>query len=321
VVLATSATHGTLYESAQKKYLVWSNLLMIKIEPSQYHLVLPLVEDVNFDKVFAQAVIDQIQNGSIFVDNIQHPNTAFISHFVSGFSLLCGNQNNDLFNHQLIEIMLKEANTKPKQIRLVTYPDTWNEKLNNLLGDRLKDYSVICNDSNLDQDEKIITLKKVLSENVLAFERVRFKFNKSVFINRQDFFNQIPKGFKLKRIDEKNYIKITGKIIPSFSWDTMEKFLSKGIGYCLLKDEMVVSTSFSSFISNDMIDVGIETDQNFRGQGLGVYPAAAMIMYCLENGFNPIWGTNFDNIGSRRVANKLGYEEDFYHPFYCSVLK
>jgi GNAT superfamily N-acetyltransferase len=217
--------------------------------------------------------------------------------------------------------MLKEAYTKPKHIRLVTFPDSWNKKLQNLLGNQLIDYSEIYHNPGQDKDEKIKTLKKVLSENVIAFERVRFKFNKVFFIDQNDSFASLPEGYELKRIDDTIYSKITGKIVPSFSWDTKENFLNKGVGYCLLKEGMVVSTSFSSFISKDMIDVGIETDLNYRGQGLGVFPAAAMIHYCLEKGYSPIWGTNSDNVGSRKVANKLGYEEDFYHPFYCSVLR
>lgn len=45
----------------------------------------------------------------------------------------------------------------------------------------------------------------------------------------------------------------------------------------------------------------------------------AMIEYCLENGFKPIWGCRKDNLASLRLAQKLGFEEKVCHPTYWSI--
>jgi RimJ/RimL family protein N-acetyltransferase len=92
------------------------------------------------------------------------------------------------------------------------------------------------------------------------------------------------------------------------------------MGFCLVKDDdTIVSTSFAAYIDNNRIDIGIETNPEYRGQGFGALTCAAMIQYCLDNGYEPIWGCRKDNMASFRLAQKLGFKETIFHPTFWAV--
>ena len=68
----------------------------------------------------------------------------------------------------------------------------------------------------------------------------------------------------IERISEKNIDRIHGRIIPSFSWDTNEAFLEKGLGYVAVEGEKIAAVAFSSAVSSDEVDIGVETDPDYR---------------------------------------------------------
>ena len=66
---------------------------------------------------------------------------------------------------------------------------------------------------------------------------------------------------KLKRISSDNYELMTGRIIPTFSWESRDEFLKNGFGYCLIEGDRMVACAFSSAISNGFVDIGVVTDE------------------------------------------------------------
>ena len=54
-------------------------------------------------------------------------------------------------------------------------------------------------------------------------------------------------------------------------------------------------------------DVSVDTIEGYRGQGLAVRAAAAMIAFMAARGKRPVWGALEDNAASLRVAAKLGF--------------
>ena len=58
---------------------------------------------------------------------------------------------------------------------------------------------------------------------------------------------------------------------------------------------------------------------DYRLKGLGAPTAAAMVRYALSNGFEPSWGCNADNTGSKQIAQSLGFEIIGSYPMYVSL--
>lgn len=119
---------------------------------------------------------------------------------------------------------------------------------------------------------------------------------------------QIPAGFELRRIDEPLARRLPSDMAnPYFleSFHSVEDFLQRGIGYCILYQGRVVSTVTSTAASTAAIDIDIETAPDFRRRGLATVVGAKVVLYCLENGLEPQWMA--ENRLSEQLARKLGY--------------
>ena len=119
----------------------------------------------------------------------------------------------------------------------------------------------------------------------------------------------LPEGFEIRRIDAENIGKLDGRIKPSFSWESDESFLKNGVGFCVMHGDTPAAWAFSAAVSDDEIDIGVETLERFRGKGLAAAAASEMIRFSLAAGKKPVWACHAGNIGSQKVAEKLGFEK------------
>ncbi|MGC5326049.1 GNAT family N-acetyltransferase [Brevibacillus sp. SYSU BS000544] len=275
---------------------------MIKLTPPHYAKVDPLLRKVPFNTLFARVVIEYKVDGQVYVDDLLNPTVSLIIHKY-GMAFLCGNYENDSFNDKLVKFLKDTPWIQFPAKYMLTYPEQWEQKLASLL-----DTDLLLADN---MDSKGIHHDS--SQFFLQTQRINYKFNPQFPLNNSN----LPAGFILKRIDADLYPKIQGSVVPEYFWDTAEDFLENGIGFSLLYDDQIVSTTFSSYIVDDQLELGVETTENFRKKGYAIYAASAMISYCLANGYEPVWACRRDNIGSSRLAESLGFVPASCHPYYC----
>lgn len=93
--------------------------------------------------------------------------------------------------------------------------------------------------------------------------------------------------------------------------------MARGMGFTAYSPEdCPISTAFAAYVIGNKFEIGIETREEFRGQGYAESVCSHMIDYCLEKGYEPVWGCNSGNTGSWKLANKLGFEEVARRPYY-----
>ncbi|MBR6918195.1 MAG: GNAT family N-acetyltransferase [Clostridia bacterium] len=136
-------------------------------------------------------------------------------------------------------------------------------------------------------------------------ERIEYKYAKNICIPQV-----LPDGFETARIDEENISEIKGRIIPSFSWESGERFLTNGYGYVALHRGKVCAVSFSSAVSSDEVDIGVETRDEYRGKGLASALSAKMCEHILNTGKRPVWAHDASNTASMKTALKCGFTID-----------
>jgi RimJ/RimL family protein N-acetyltransferase len=61
-------------------------------------------------------------------------------------------------------------------------------------------------------------------------------------------------------------------------------------------------------VHDNYLELGIETVEAYRGKGLAQSVCSALIDYCLQNNYEPVWSCRFENTASYRLAQKLGFE-------------
>lgn len=255
---------------------------MVEVSKKDYHKLIEFAEKSTCNRVYPLSIAEGNQNGQIFVDSMDNPASALFWH-QCGFAYLLGEPNDRFLSDIATRIRNGHGNN---QRRFILQIDN-NEWVN---------YFV-----NMD--------------GIIREERYSFCFQETSFSNEELV---LPDGFVMKEIDQILLSKIKGNIIPSFSWDLDIEFLSKGKGFCILFGTEIAATVFSSAVSHDEIDIGIETMEKYRKCGLATILAKRMIQYILEEHKTPVWECHTGNMGSRHVAEKVGFCVKKTHPFFRS---
>lgn len=269
---------------------------MIQLKTENYYKVLGPLSKVKFNHLFAQTVLEQKMDGEVFVDDPDDPTTYYIKHSY-GMALLFGRTDNPEFNRQLKSYLLNENNVRSASEWLQVFPSEWNDKLDQLLNENMVEPSE----------------SKPDSLQIIKWSRVNFKFQPLKYSSRQQ---EIPAGFWLEKTNPSLFEQISGSVVPSCFWRNQKEFAENAIGFSLMHNENPVSTAFASFIHDQQLEIGIETSSEFRGKGLALITCSALIDYCTENNFEPIWSCRLENTGSFLLAQKLGFEPTFIHPYY-----
>jgi GNAT superfamily N-acetyltransferase len=283
---------------------------MIELDEAYYNAVSGFLTDLKCDTVLAHSIIEKRQKGRIFVDNETNPNVALFWHYC-GMAVLSGVCNNTAFNNGIRDLLLGRFENNQKRISIGIDSPDWKLKIENLLHPQLLYYSELENSPSE-------TTEKAKSY-VLGRTRLTHKFNRDRF-KAADENIKPPEKFSLRKIDKEIYPKLFGRVIPSFSWDSEQAFFTGGTGFCLMGGDKFACSSISTFIGNGRIDIGIETNPEYRRQGLGAPTAVTMVRYCLEHGYQPVWGCLKDNIGSALIAKKVGFDNISSHPVYFSIV-
>jgi len=92
-------------------------------------------------------------------------------------------------------------------------------------------------------------------------------------------------------------------------WSSSEKFRESGFGFAALKGGSIICWCTAEYVSRDKCGIGIETQPEFENKGIATSTTAHFVSYCLSHDINPYWECAGDNIGSIRVAEKVGFEK------------
>ena len=95
---------------------------MILLDKKEYWKVSAPLGKVPINTFFALAVVEKQLTGTIYVDNIDHPETFYIIH-PYGMSLLFGKTDNDMVNSFLPGRFLNKNKVRNKHEWLQVFPD------------------------------------------------------------------------------------------------------------------------------------------------------------------------------------------------------
>ena len=95
----------------------------------------------------------------------------------------------------------------------------------------------------------------------------------------------------------------------SFSWKSSHSFLENGFGFLARsrEDGCFAAVAFSSAISPEEVDIGVETAEPYRHNGLASFLAYKMCGEIIKQGKKPVWAHAKNNTGSGRTAVSAGF--------------
>lgn len=264
---------------------------MISLQKEQYFKLLESIKSITNNNLFARSVAERVVEGEIFVDNVENPKSFYLLH-PYGMSLLFGNSKNEAFNLAFKKYALNENRSRKIIEWMQVFPADWDDVLQDLLSDNLVSLSSESTSSH------------AIEQNV----RVNFKFNKEKFLKGKLANKKSDPAVEILRTDREAFEKMTGTVVPLNFWNDADDFINKGVAFSLYYDGRLASTAFSAYLHDDKLELGIETYDEFKGKGLAYKACSALIEYCIENGFEPVWACKRDNVGSYQLAQKLGFE-------------
>jgi len=87
-----------------------------------------------------------------------------------------------------------------------------------------------------------------------------------------------------------------------------ERFITQGFGYAAVVQERVICWCTAEYVSAQRCGIGIETVPEYERRGVATATAARFVADAIGRGLTPYWECRRENIGSIRVAEKLGFE-------------
>ena len=70
----------------------------------------------------------------------------------------------------------------------------------------------------------------------------------------------------MARADRATYQDMKGSVVPMYFWENAEHFYNNGIGSSLFYEDKFASTAYSAFIHDNLLEIGIETTEEYRGR-------------------------------------------------------
>ena len=132
-------------------------------------------------------------------------------------------------------------------------------------------------------------------------------------LTKPDWRASIPSGFSVRQIDFEllatdrlRGIEILRNEIQT-GWYSVEDFLHTGFGYCLLRENEIVTWCTAEYVSAGKCGVGIETAVEHMRRGFATITASAFVEHALEQGLTPHWDSWKMNLPSVAVAHKVGF--------------
>lgn len=91
-------------------------------------------------------------------------------------------------------------------------------------------------------------------------------------------------------------------------WPSLERFREKGFGTAAVIDASIICFCTAEYVSKSKCGIGIAVIAEFQNKGIATATAAHFLEHCLNQNIVAHWECDKDNIGSVRVAEKVGFE-------------
>ena len=268
--------------------------MLHKLTPDQYPLVRAIFEPLRYNIVVG-SVIDGNTPGWVFADDAERPMTAFIWDRQDAM-LIAGDSANLAFNERLAAVIRDDIvpNARRRGIPFLSLHydrPAWEPMIETMV---LKGWG----------PHKVARYYYIL-ENLAWNWRIG-----------------MPPGSEMRPLtasllegeDMENADQARGWVL-SF-WPSLDAFEAKGVGYCVVYGETIASWCLSVFVSGKDYELGLATAPDYRGRGLAKRTAAACAEACLGRGLRVHWHCLEENLPSRRVAEKVGFDEEVRYEVY-----
>ena len=249
---------------------------MLELLPSQFPLVRPFFDPYVDHFTCAYAVLGGNSPGQVWVDDLDHPQVGLINAW-EGFHL---------FGDPACQASYPGLRAAlPPTAYLLCQPAAWAEVRSQFWNDSMARIHPRCH---------------------YRWRGPQWSAWRSALPPEYEFVAIHAEGRDIPALMEHH--EVTDRLN---GWFTPEACFNEAVGYAFLHQGKVVTVCMSDCTLGERIEIGIWTASAHRRRGLAALAAAATVEACLRKGYTHIgWQCLANNIGSRSVARKVGFELD-----------
>ncbi|NHK31150.1 MAG: GNAT family N-acetyltransferase [Asgard group archaeon] len=159
-------------------------------------------------------------------------------------------------------------------------------------------------------EEWVNKLKEFWEEKLHPYHRTKFSSKQLDIKHMQEIQKKLPEKLTIKKLTNETITKIStqAKTIISMLFQSLDDFLERNFGFCILDGDKIASLALAASPMYDKhFEIHIETDPGYQRRGLALIICAKIIEYSLQNNLVPHWDA--DNEPSAKLAIKLGFTE------------
>jgi GNAT superfamily N-acetyltransferase len=118
---------------------------------------------------------------------------------------------------------------------------------------------------------------------------------------------ELPPGFEAHRMTRELHEKSPRLDAILFRYGSLDNYLETGLDVCILHGDEYVCEAGADMDIGGVREVGLYTERQFRRCGFGTITVAHLLKWCDELGCSSYWDCVKLNIGSLKIARKLGF--------------
>jgi RimJ/RimL family protein N-acetyltransferase len=181
-------------------------------------------------------------------------------------------------------------------------------------GNRLGTVMVFYDRANI----SLVDFFKGRFQKVFEGERSLYRHTSGVSYTDTDRVWKITKALMSSGIE--NAEMITEEILGTATYEDMEDFYNRGIGYAYLHDGRICAFCTSEYPSKASIAIGIAVDEEHRRKGIAAQMTHAFLKDAKARGLSVYWECWMKNEPSYKTALKCGFEKVGDYPVLVVVL-
>lgn len=272
--------------------------MIYKLAPPEYMNVRPLFRAFDYH-LAVEAIIAGDTPAQVYADDPLQPRVALLLPRNPHRLYLAGTAGNDAFNHEAASVVTGRYATRAKltesaEFAVYPAPGDWEQEIDAIV-------------------PGAATTR--IQRRFLRLEQLRIAWRTS-----------IPADFTIRRVDSQllaEHPQRTEELIEEIlsGSRSVDDFLRSKFGYCVQHGDALVGWCLSEYNRPGRCEVGIETVESYRRQGIATLTASAVVRHALARGTGDIgwhcWASNLASIGT---ASKVGFEQvEDYPVWYCSM--
>ena len=266
---------------------------LLRITDFDKKTLLPFFKPLEFT-IAVEALIEETSEGSLWLDDPAHPSIGLLWDFADGVYLVSKEFSESLrqtIQNLFQKEIIPETEKRSESPILVLYasPSQWTDYIPSIFPSGWT----------------------ISPETACFYERP---------VSRPDPMNSsdsLPVPFIGQPVDSKLFTSSRLKFLPDLleevesDWGSLEKFLSRGYGYCVIdeKANSLASWGVIGNIARSCAELGIDTMEEYRPKGFATYVTNQMISISSRKKLTPHWYCFQNNTASVKLAEKLGFQK------------